>query len=41
MPGQFGTSAGGVIIGPVQNVFDAGIFKTFRPVERLNIRFVV
>ena len=40
-PGHFGTSAGGVIIGPHENVFDAGLFKSFRPVERLNVRFEI
>jgi hypothetical protein len=38
-PGQFGTSAPGVILGPSLHVWDAGIFKSFRVKERLTIRF--
>jgi hypothetical protein len=38
-PGRFGTSAPGVIIGPSLQVWDAGIFKTFRVRERVTVRF--
>ncbi|HXB73473.1 MAG TPA: TonB-dependent receptor [Candidatus Acidoferrales bacterium] len=37
-PGQFGTSGPGVIVGPTLHVWDAGLFKAFRPKERLIIR---
>jgi hypothetical protein len=40
-PGQFGTSGPGVIIGPTLNVWDAGLFKAFRPKERLIVRFEI
>jgi hypothetical protein len=40
-PGQFGTSGPGVIIGPHENVFDFGIFKSFIVKERLRIRWEI
>jgi hypothetical protein len=37
-PGEFGSSAKGVIIGPGNWVLNSGIYKTFRIVERLTLR---
>jgi hypothetical protein len=36
--GRFGTSGRGVISGPGRNVFNAGLFKTFKPLERVSVR---
>jgi hypothetical protein len=38
MPGQFGTSGPGLVIGPALHVWDAGIFKAFKVKERFVIR---
>jgi hypothetical protein len=37
-PGRYGTCGTGVIIGPVVNIWHAGIFKTFTVKERLRVR---
>jgi hypothetical protein len=40
-PGQFGNSGPGVILGPHLNVWDAGLFKAIKPVERVTVRFEI
>ncbi|HUQ95465.1 MAG TPA: TonB-dependent receptor [Bryobacteraceae bacterium] len=37
--GRFGNSGKGVIVGPGRKAFNAGLFKSFKPVERLTVRF--
>jgi len=37
--GRFGNSGRGVILGPGRNVFNGGLYKTFRAAERLSVRF--
>jgi hypothetical protein len=39
--GRFGNSGKGVIVGPGRKAFNAGLFKTFKPVERMSVRFQV
>jgi hypothetical protein len=37
--GRFGNSGKDIIIGPGRQVLNAGLFKSFKPVERIAIRF--
>jgi hypothetical protein len=38
---RFGNSGKGVIVGPGRKAFNAGLFKSFKPVERISVRFQV
>lgn len=39
--GRFGNSGKGIIVGPGRSVFSAGLFKSFKPAERITARFQV
>ena len=39
--GRFGNSGRGVIVGPGRNVFNGGLYKSFRAAERFSVRFQI